>query len=65
MLTKISFHISPSDYHWYITTNYPENEEEKIKSEVSGPTIFSELEWKYLTHDIKECVTDMWYMMIN
>ena len=53
----ILFHISPSDYRWYIThTNDTENVEGVIRSVSSGPIIYPELEW-YPMIDIRQCTT--------
>ena len=46
------------DYHWYITTTKnTENIAGAIRSVVSGPIIYPEVEWEYLRIEITECNT--------
>ena len=58
MLTKISFHISPSDYRWYVTnTSDTENVQGAIRSGQSGPVIYPELQFEVSSINITQCTT--------
>ena len=54
----ILFHISPSDYRWYVTnTSDTENVQGAIRSGQSGPIIYPELQFEVSSINITQCTT--------